>query len=904
MVSKNNLKNKMEQTAARTPHYGIRKLSVGVASVLISTTLYMGATTAKADTLPSTATDAATTNPETASSSSSTQTNATVDNTAKTTVPTTASSTDTSVSTTSNAQASTTNTTAGATSSDKSSANNNSLVANNVESTANTTAQTQPKPDVVTSDKANVDNQVGSNVENKSTTTTDTISAPTTPKRVVRSLAATPTTNSKELVENQDYTVSNVSLEDHKKQDNFDEDATFLHADINAKDGDAIANKEITVTFNKKEFNGFRNFKNQDLIYNDQVIGNIVKTQDRTFKIAFNDKTKGFKDINLSLKVYLSDYPYALRDLYTNNQAKNNEKYVTRHNYQIGSTNYYVDRESTIHYVPEQQPTTRTTEQYGKPISYWYSPQEWFPLDITYYTTRDGKTYAKISSIPGKEISYDLGLGKGFITPDTKSVTISFEPSSKYYSRDANKLKISDNATFDEKTVTHKTQYDSNDLVPGTTDVYTTQPKSVDEVSDKHTYYVKDLIKLEGNTLTATDVKTSTGINNLSARWGDGTNGYVGSNDVNYTVVSSDDLRKFVIDNAAKIIETRGEFLTSNSDYSNPGRIVAHNNTTGQDVYYELHNKVKVSDKNVTTPPDGTILISAGKDIPTKVYSYTSTDIPSNVDKSKLTKEVTRTINVHNPNGTVDTTVQTVTYHQTVTVAGDEVVYNNDWVTADNQSWDKVDVPQIEGYKASQTTVNQSWVNVNTQNQTVDITYTANPQSIKINYVDDEKGGVSVKSDTLNGKTDETVKTGITIPENYNVVGTTPSEYTFKANGNTDITVHLKHVIDTTSEEKTVTRTIKVTDPTGKVTTIPQTAKVTRTVSTDKVTNQKTYGDWTTSSFDSYDVPLIEGYTASQSKVDTDTVTSDTQNSEVNISYTANDQAIKINYIEIGRAHV
>ena len=112
MVSKNNFKNKMEQTAARTPHYGIRKLSVVVASVLISTTLYMGATTAKADTLPSTATDTATTKPETASSSSSTQTNATADNTAKTTVPTTASFTDTSVSTTSNAQTSTTNTTA------------------------------------------------------------------------------------------------------------------------------------------------------------------------------------------------------------------------------------------------------------------------------------------------------------------------------------------------------------------------------------------------------------------------------------------------------------------------------------------------------------------------------------------------------------------------------------------------------------------------------------------------------------------------------------------------------------------------------------------------------------------------------------------------------------------------
>ena len=1175
MVSKNNLKNKMEQTAARTPHYGIRKLSVGVASVLISTTLYMGATSAKADTLPSTATDTATTKPETASSSSSTQTNATADKTAKTTVPATASSTDTSVSTTPNAQASTTNTTAGATSSDKSGANINSLVTNNVESTANTTAQTQPKPDVVTSDKANVDNQAGSSVENKATTTTDTISVPTTPKRVVRSLAATPTTNSKELVENQDYTVSNVSLEDHKKQDNFDEDATFLHADIKAKDGDVIANKEITFRFDLSKFGEFWNFKNQDLIYNSQVIGKItgVSDQNRVFKVAFNDNTRGLKDIDLSLKIYLSANPYKLENLYTSNQAKNNEKYTVRHNYQIGSTNYYVDREATIHYWSESEPTTQTTEQFGKPISFWYAPQEWIQLDLTYYTTRDGKTYAQISNIPGKEISYDLGLGKGFITPDTKSVTISFEPSSKYYSKDANKLKISDNATFSEQTVTHRTQYDQNDLVAGFTDVYTTMPKSIDEVSDKHTYYVKDLIKLDGNTLIATDATTSTGLNNLSSRGGPGNNGYVGSNDANYTVVSSDDLRKFVIDNVSKIIETRGEFLKSNSDYSNPGRIVAHNNTTGQDVYYELHNKVRVNNRDVTTPPDGTILISAGKDIPTKVYSYTSTDIPSNVDKSKLTKEITRTINVHNPNGTVDTTVQTVTYHQTVTVAGDEVIYNNDWITPYN-IWNAFNVPQIENYKASQDTVGGAWINgVTTQNETVDITYTmtrqivngswtfkytdkmtgeeimpsttihaqfsrdidseahkygdwtyipnsfsqtgthinfegnpqkldnfdngnfdnftfniglpaapnsnynqaysnftitfqlrnnsdqpdtmektssvpydkvsvkqesqtrtltehyvyadgdkkgqkiaddavveifysrevksindqvvsasewkldttkgdkttpgyhvvsgtwtnlpttwsvvsvsaptiqgyttdtnetennpghvsslrwvyptqsgelndtfmpgnkhtyeyqpehttyyhANNQSIKINYVDDEKGGATVKSDTLNGKTDETVKTGITIPENYSVVGTTPSEYTFKSSGNTDITVHLKHVIDTTSEEKTITRTIKVTDPTGKVTTIPQTAKVTRTVSTDKVTNQKTYGDWTTSSFDSYDVPTIEGYTASQSTVDEAIVDGNSKDSEVNISYTANDQAIKINYVD------
>ena len=49
MVSKNNQQWKQQQEAQRVPHYGLRKLSVGVASVLLSTTLYMGVT-AHADT--------------------------------------------------------------------------------------------------------------------------------------------------------------------------------------------------------------------------------------------------------------------------------------------------------------------------------------------------------------------------------------------------------------------------------------------------------------------------------------------------------------------------------------------------------------------------------------------------------------------------------------------------------------------------------------------------------------------------------------------------------------------------------------------------------------------------------------------------------------------------------------
>ena len=100
---------------------------------------------------------------------------------------------------------------------------------------------------------------------------------------------------------------------------------------------------------------------------------------------------------------------------------------------------------------------------------------------------------------------------------------------------------------------------------------------------------------------------------------------------------------------------------------------------------------------------------------------------------------------------------------------------------------------------------------------------------------------------------------------------------------------------------KTVTRTIKVTTPDGKTSTTTQTVHLTRTATVDEVTGKVTYSDWTTGSFDSYDVPSVDGYTASQSKVDETPVTADSSNNEVNISYTANDQSAKIVYVDNGK---
>lgn len=70
MVSKNNLKWKQQRDAQRVPHYGLRKLSVGVASVLLSTTLYMGAT-ASADTVSEPSGEPAVTQPTSTATGSS-----------------------------------------------------------------------------------------------------------------------------------------------------------------------------------------------------------------------------------------------------------------------------------------------------------------------------------------------------------------------------------------------------------------------------------------------------------------------------------------------------------------------------------------------------------------------------------------------------------------------------------------------------------------------------------------------------------------------------------------------------------------------------------------------------------------------------------------------------------------
>ncbi|WP_414671810.1 mucin-binding protein, partial [Lactobacillus gasseri] len=98
----------------------------------------------------------------------------------------------------------------------------------------------------------------------------------------------------------------------------------------------------------------------------------------------------------------------------------------------------------------------------------------------------------------------------------------------------------------------------------------------------------------------------------------------------------------------------------------------------------------------------------------------------------------------------------------------------------------------------------------------------------------------------------------------------------------------------------TPTRTIVVTDPSGKQTKVTQTVNFTRTATFDEVTGEITYSDWTSSEpaeWSEYTAPEVAGYTAT-SNVSVKPVTAETKNETVNISYTANTQTGKITYVD------
>ena len=276
----------------------------------------------------------------------------------------------------------------------------------------------------------------------------------------------------------------------------------------------------------------------------------------------------------------------------------------------------------------------------------------------------------------------------------------------------------------------------------------------------------------------------------------------------------------------------------------------------------------------------------------TVTYSHTYADGQVVKDSRKVyvddvkqeTKDITRTIIVHEPNGTDQKVIQkaTLTRKGILDASTGEIKSVGEWSTG---SWDEFDVSTILGYTPSQAKVASEAVTSDTKDQTINVSYTAKDQSINVIYRD---GNQVIKQVPLTGKTGETVDVNLDVPANYHVVNTPAKTYTFKADGNQDIIVELAHNTEKVTDSKTIMRTINVTSPDGQVTTTKQTVTLTRTGIKDLVTGTTTWDGWSTGSWDEFDVSAILGYTPSQAKVASEAVTSDTKDQTINVSYTPN----------------
>lgn len=392
---------------------------------------------------------------------------------------------------------------------------------------------------------------------------------------------------------------------------------------------------------------------------------------------------------------------------------------------------------------------------------------------------------------------------------------------------------------------------------------------------------------------------------------------------INYTANEQSTQIVFV-DKDGKTIDTvnvngkTGETVQTNAKVPAGWKLVG-NETIPSEVTFTgegvPNKKVTVDHTTVTVTPDSPKTPSDQlPDNPNKNY-------PSGVSENDLNKTITRTIKVTTPNGQTKTAEQTIKLTRTATVdeVTGEVTYGK-WSTG---QWGAYDVPTLSGYTATQTEVVATSVDEHTTDQTVDISYTPNKQSTTIKYVDDK--GEVVHTTTVNGVTDQTVKVSSEVPAGWTITkGQVPSEITFSADGHEpiEVTVAHQHVtvvpdnpqnngtklpdnpaktfngVESNDLNKTITRTIKVTTPDGQTKTVEQTVHLTRTADVDEVTGEVTYGKWTTGEWSNYDVPTVQGYTASQNEVSTAKVTGDTKDQTVTVTYTAEQQKLIVNFID------
>ena len=261
-----------------------------------------------------------------------------------------------------------------------------------------------------------------------------------------------------------------------------------------------------------------------------------------------------------------------------------------------------------------------------------------------------------------------------------------------------------------------------------------------------------------------------------------------------------------------------------------------------------------------------------------QVTTYDWSKEKSLVKSSTESKTITRTINVHQPDGKLKSDRQAATISRKVDLYDDGSTVYGDWSTA---QWAAYEVPVFKDYEASIKEIPAQTVTAETKDQTIDVTYGPAKYTATIQYID--KGKV-VGTQQITGIAGEKIKPNYQAPAGYEVV-CPPATITINKSDKQIINVNVKHQMMKTNELKSITRTINIHKPDGTIQTFNQEAILSRPVTEDLVTGQRTYGSWSNGRWDKIQIPRIKGYTASSTFVPAKTVTATTQAETVDVYY-------------------
>lgn len=270
--------------------------------------------------------------------------------------------------------------------------------------------------------------------------------------------------------------------------------------------------------------------------------------------------------------------------------------------------------------------------------------------------------------------------------------------------------------------------------------------------------------------------------------------------------------------------------------------------------------------------------------------------------KSRTEKTVKRLVQYVDPitQKVIPIAQQTAILHRTATqnVTTGEVSYGN-WVS-DKTEFNAVSIPTFTGYTiVNSTDAGKITIDENTEESNiVTITYKPNRQVVKLNYID-KLTGETLNTTTLFGKTNEkstySTKSMIKnfIGKGYIVIEdeTNGKNIIFDdSNANQEYNIYFSHKLVPIVESKSINQIIKYIDNNTSRQLLPdniQTIKFTRKGEHDEVTNTDSWNDWVASDkkFTAVLTPKIKGYETHNTVISERTVDSNTEDKTIIVTF-------------------